>query len=153
MSDSNDSTETTVLTGPVTMQEPAKLKIDPIVVLQQIETLRKEGVEEEVIRAAFAELMEEAQGRFRRPQVTLRKVPDMIPMPTQEETNKWYKDLVKESPDANNPNIQVIIEALERPRYQRTVWIKPTLKQRIAYYFLRKIIGVVVYIFKKLDIQ
>lgn len=131
---------------------PVKVNIDPLVLFQQIESLRKDGVSEDVIKAAFVEFMAEARGEYRKPQLVSRKTKDSVPMPTQEEINKRYEGLAKEKEETMTPEVKLIIEELQRSKDTREKLSKIPLKTRIAYYILRKVIGAMIYVFKKLGV-
>ena len=135
--------------------------VDPYLMLLSIESLRKEGVAEEDIRAAFNEYMNERKGIIRKPQKTVKN-PDAVKMPTQEEINKIYTDRVTEATDKTvlSLELQTLLEEIEKAQERKKLIEasknKVTLKMRwyrVLYYGLNKFLSFVVWVFNKAGIK
>jgi hypothetical protein len=72
--------------------------VDLYQLFKQIDSLREDGVPEDVIRTAFNEFMKESVGEFRMPMKRIIKVEGMIPMPTQDQINLLYEKGLPQKP-------------------------------------------------------
>lgn len=144
-----------------TKEAAQKVTIDPLVLFQQIESLRTEGVPEETIKAAFAEFMNQVSGNVRKAQPTMRRTPESVPMPTQEEINKLYEERYKGiDTEIADPSVGLILDAIERSNKIRTQIVNPTLTDRvkmlgyrISYLFLSKLLQAIVFVFAKMGVK
>jgi len=142
-------------------EPPVVKKVDPYLLFKSIDQMRKEGFEEEVIQEAFAEYIREHTGTFRKLQKTMRRTPDMAPMPTQEEINKIYEERYGNLKKEDLPEeIQMILDELENgaKRSKELKAKKPrlTLKvlmYRIVYFSLNKFLGLIVWVFAKMGVK
>lgn len=122
--------------------EERKSKLDPLELIRQLDKMREEGFDENVIRAAFDEVMAQHTGNFRRPLRRVLKSDNMTLMPTQAEINKMYEDRYKGIVDigVNDPSIKAIVDSIDLES-RKPVVVKPTFKMylyRVAYFILRR---------------
>lgn len=152
----DDSTETTNISPPesVVVAKPTPEPLDPYLLFKQIDSLRQEGVPEETIREAFNQFMEERQGNFRKPQVTLKKTANSIPMPSQEDINKMYEGFTKNR--VLDPAVELLLEEIENA-WERKQQVKRIsfrqLKNRVARYFFIQMLRVVIWCFSKIGVE
>lgn len=141
-----------------------KMRIDPGVLLAQLQELRKEGVDESIIRAALNEAMEAAQGEPRKALNSMKAHRDAPSMPSQEDMNLVYvlrygngiddyeiknetvSDIVKA-----NETVSDIVKAVVESRKRNS--FKPTLRVRIATYFVIKALKGLIYICNALGVK
>ena len=137
-------------------------ELDPYLLFTQIEEMKKDGVEESVIREAFNQLMEERSGQFRKIVPTVRrKQAGLPPMISQEEINKIYTDRVTVQQESLSPSMLMLMDEVAKAKDRRIELEnakppRPTLKMyayRLAYYGMNRLIGVIVYLFNKAGIK
>jgi hypothetical protein len=134
---------------------PVKMRIDPAVLLNQLQELRKEGVDESTIRAALNEAMEAAQGEPRKARNSMKAHRDAPKMPSQEEMNQIYVRRYAHGIDDNeiqNETVSAIVKAIDEAR-KRRVAVKPALRVRIATYFVRKALQGLIYLCRVLGVK
>ena len=143
----------------VVEEKPKPQTLDPYILFTQIEDMRKEGVDEETIREAFNQFMEQRNGTYRKATNSMKRTPDSVPMPTQDDINKIYLDRF-ESQAKPSEEMQVIIDALEQSKETRSQVVqasgRPTLKMltyRFLYFSLTKLLSAVVYLFNKAGVK
>lgn len=134
---------------------PKPQSLDPYILFTQIDDMRKEGVDEETIREAFDQFMASRMGTSRKAVNSMKRTPDSVPMPTQDDINKMYteKALGKE---ILSQDMETILEELENSRNRRANEPVPTVlsfKQRLAQRVMMFVLGVTIWVFKKLGVQ
>jgi hypothetical protein len=131
-----------------------KMRIDPGVLLAQLQELRKEGVDESTIRAALNEAMEAAQGEPRKALNSMKAHRDAPSMPSQEDMNliyvRRYGNGIDDS-EIQNETVSDIVKAVVESRKRNS--FKPTLRVRIATYFVIKALKGLIYICKALGVK
>jgi beta-phosphoglucomutase-like phosphatase (HAD superfamily) len=143
----------------VTEEKPKSQSLDPYILFTQIDDMRKEGIDEETIREAFNQFMASRMDTSRKAVNSMKRTPDSVPMPSQDDINKMYTARF-ESVVAPSEAMQTIIDALEQSRETRSQVVqaagRPTLKMltyRALYFGLTKFLAVVVYVFNKLGVK
>lgn len=146
----------------VEVQTPKSQEADLYLMFKQIESLRQDGVSEEVIREAFNQLMSEKQGNYRKVQLPVKN-PDSTPMPTQEEINKMYEERYKDlPPDVEmSPTMKEIYDGIQLAKEANSKILKRatlfgTIKMywyRTIYFFLSKFLSLVVWVVSKMGVK
>ena len=160
MGDTNDGAVKLTEAAP----EEKKIKLDPYIMLKEIQQMREEGMDEETIRDAFNQLMEEYKGNARRPQVTQRNSADKMPMMTQADINKMYEDALAKTKNVMSDDMLLLMEELERAQSAKMsappALPKPKLRQRVRMLFfkvlhfsLTKFLALIVWTFNKAGIK
>lgn len=119
-------------------------KLDPLELIRQLDIMRKEGVDDGTIRAAFEEIMNERQGIRRQSRRVVRSE-GMVKMLSQDEMNRHYAGLVYgkkdgETDDAMDERVKLILDRMEQTKHLKLEVQKPTIKMyayRVAYFLLR----------------
>lgn len=154
MSESNNAHDNS--SAPLASAEQLKnLAIDPLVLFQQVEQLRKDGVDDATIREAFAQFMEQYQNTSRRAVNSMKRHRDSQAMPSQDEINKMYEDRYKGILDeSNDPMVKVVLEAMENSNKAVAVSkVKTPLRRRIAVFIAIRLLGVTISICKLLGVK
>lgn len=129
-----------------------KLSIDPIKLFDQLEQLRKEGVDEATIRTAFADYMSKHTGNSRQAKNVMKRHIGSLPMPSQADINKMYEDRYKDIVnETTSPQTVLVLEALENAKNAPKITIP--LKTRIARLIVRKILSFIVTVCKLLGVN
>lgn len=134
---------------------PVKMRIDPAMLLNQLQELRKEGVDESTIRAALNEAMEAAQGEPRKARNSMKAHRDAPRMPSQEEMNQIYVRRYAHGIDDSeiqNETVSAIVKAIDEAR-KRQVYVRPPLRVRVAAYLVRKALQGLIYLCKVLGVK
>jgi len=139
----------------VTEEKPKAQALDPYILFTQIEDMRKEGVEEETIREAFNQFMESRSGTSRKAVNSMKRTPDSVPMPTQDDINKMYTEKAV-GKEILSQDMETILEELELSRIRRASTPTSTVlsfKQRLAQRVMVFMLGVTIWVFKKLGVK
>lgn len=140
----------------VVAEERKPQTLDPYILFTQIDDMRKEGVDEETIREAFNQFMASRMGTTRKAVNSMKRTPDSVPMPTQEEINKMYADRLTVDKEILSQDMETILEELENSRIRRANEPAPTVlsfKQRLAQKIMMFMLSVTIWVFKKLGVE
>jgi hypothetical protein len=129
--------------------------LDPYILFTQIDAMRKEGVDEDTIREAFNQFMASRMGTARKAVNSMKRTPDSVPMPTQDDINKMYTENVL-GKEILSQDMETILEELENSRIRRANAPSPVVlsfKQRLAQRVMMFVLGVTIWVFKKLGVE
>jgi hypothetical protein len=130
--------------------------LDPYILFTQIEDMRKEGVDEDTIREAFNQFMASRMGTSRKAVSSMKRTPDSVPMPTQEEINKMYTEKAV-GKEILSQDMETILEELENSRIRRANAPLPQtvlkFKDRLAQSVMIFMLRVTVWVFKKFGVK
>lgn len=142
-------------------EETAKPQtLDPYILFTQIEAMRKEGVEEATIREAFNQFMIDRSGT--RPQVknSMKRHPDSVPMPTQDEINKMYTDKLTEQKTIMSEDMNLIMDELENSKTRKAQAVVQSkrfsfkrFKDNLARRAMVMILRVTIFVFKGFGVK
>lgn len=133
------------------------LRMDPVILLDQIQQMRKEGVDEATIKAAFYEAMEQAQGEPRKVRNSMKAHRDAPKMPSQEEMNSVYVNRYAHGIDdtsIRNESVSAVVDAINAAQARKQMAPpKPPFRTRVAYFIARKVLATLIVFCKVLGVK
>ncbi len=135
-------------------EERKAARLDPLELIRQLEQMRKEGFSDDIIRAAFAEVMERQTGNYRRPLKRILRSEGMIEIPAQADINKMYEDRYKGiDNETTSESVKLILDAIENSAKMRANPVRPPIRIRVASYLVRKVLAVMIMFCKVLGVK
>lgn len=137
-------------------RKPAVL--DPLELMRQVQIMREEGVSDDVIRAAFQEVMEGLSGKSTRDHRRITRTEGMTKMLTQPEINALYEDRHKKVLEMTtlHPDMNLLIQAVKDGLKAREQAARPTFKNyayRVAKFFIAPILQGLIYVLNALGVK
>ncbi|NJO48182.1 MAG: lipase chaperone [Leptolyngbyaceae cyanobacterium RM2_2_4] len=133
------------------------VRLDPVKLFDQISQMRKEGVDEDTIREALNQFMEQATNRTQKAKTVMKRHVGSVPMPSQDEINQLYQDRYKDVDlESADSTVKLIVERLEeseRARKELAQFPKLTRRAKAKIYVVKKLLQFTIFICRALGVR